>query len=77
MTEGSSVPAISISVLTLRPPPSRTCLRPTPRRCSPSPRRFSSSIGTGLNLCAKELVDPRGQRVRFLDTDFVHLVKLH
>ena len=28
-----------------------------------------------LNLCAKELVDPRGQRVRFLNTDFVHLVK--
>lgn len=29
-----------------------------------------------LNLCDKEIVDPRGCRVTFLDTDFVHLIKL-
>ena len=29
-----------------------------------------------LNLCGKELIDPRGYRVHFLDTDFVHLIKL-
>jgi hypothetical protein len=29
-----------------------------------------------LNLCRKAIVDPRGCRVTFLDTDFVHLVKL-
>jgi hypothetical protein len=29
-----------------------------------------------VNLCGKELMDPRGQRVIFLDTDFVHLIKL-
>jgi hypothetical protein len=29
-----------------------------------------------LNLCGKEVVDPRGCRVSFLDTDFVHLIKL-
>ena len=29
-----------------------------------------------LNLCEKELIDPRGQRVTFLETDFIHLVKL-
>ena len=29
-----------------------------------------------LNLCGKEIVDPRGCRVTFLDTDFVHLIKL-
>ena len=29
-----------------------------------------------LNLCAKELVDPRSQRVTFQDTDFIHLIKL-
>lgn len=29
-----------------------------------------------INLCGKELIDPRGQRVTFLDTDFVHLTKL-
>jgi len=29
-----------------------------------------------LNLCGKEVVDPRGCRVTFLDTDFVHLIKL-
>jgi hypothetical protein len=29
-----------------------------------------------LNLCGKEIVDPRGCRVSFLDTDFVHLIKL-
>ena len=29
-----------------------------------------------INLCGKELVDPRGQRVTFLETDFVHLIKL-
>jgi hypothetical protein len=29
-----------------------------------------------LNLCSKEILDPRGQRVTFLDTDFVHLIKL-
>ncbi len=29
-----------------------------------------------INLCGKELIDPRGQRVHFLDTDFVHLIKL-
>ncbi len=29
-----------------------------------------------VHLCGKQLVDPRGQRVHFLDTDFVHLIKL-
>jgi hypothetical protein len=29
-----------------------------------------------MNLCGQELVDPRGMRVRFQDTDFVHLIKL-
>ena len=29
-----------------------------------------------LNLCGKEIVDPRGCHVSFLDTDFVHLIKL-
>ena len=29
-----------------------------------------------LNLCGREVVDPRGYRVTFLDTDFVHLIKL-
>ncbi len=29
-----------------------------------------------LNLCGREIVDPRGCRVTFLDTDFVHLIKL-
>jgi hypothetical protein len=29
-----------------------------------------------LNLCGKELTDPRGYRVFFQDTDFVHLIKL-
>jgi len=29
-----------------------------------------------LNLCEQEIIDPRGQRVTFLDTDFVHLIKL-
>ncbi|HTJ30432.1 MAG TPA: hypothetical protein VL346_08025 [Acidobacteriaceae bacterium] len=29
-----------------------------------------------LNLCKKQFVDPRGMRVRFLETDFVHLIKL-
>jgi hypothetical protein len=29
-----------------------------------------------LNLCGREIVDPRGYRVSFLDTDFVHLIKL-
>jgi hypothetical protein len=29
-----------------------------------------------LNLCGKEIIDPRGCRVTFLDTDFVHLIKL-
>jgi hypothetical protein len=29
-----------------------------------------------LNLCGREIVDPRGIRVTFLDTDFVHLIKL-
>jgi hypothetical protein len=29
-----------------------------------------------LNLCGKEIVEPRGYRVTFLDTDFVHLIKL-
>jgi hypothetical protein len=29
-----------------------------------------------VNLCGKEIVDPRGYRVTFLDTDFVHLIKL-
>jgi hypothetical protein len=29
-----------------------------------------------LNLCGKEIVDPRGYRVSFIDTDFVHLIKL-
>ncbi len=28
------------------------------------------------NICAQEWIDPRGQRVHFLDTDFVHLIKL-
>ncbi len=28
------------------------------------------------NLCAQTLVDPRGHRVTFLDTDLVHLIKL-
>lgn len=28
------------------------------------------------NLCGREIVDPRGCRVFFLDTDFVHLIKL-
>jgi hypothetical protein len=28
------------------------------------------------NLCSREIVDPRGCRVTFLDTDFVHLIKL-
>jgi len=28
------------------------------------------------NLCSKVFVDPRGHRVIFLDTDFVHLIKL-
>jgi hypothetical protein len=27
-------------------------------------------------LCGKELIDPRGQRVTFEETDFVHLIKL-
>ncbi len=29
-----------------------------------------------LNLYEQEIIDPRGQRVSFLDTDFVHLIKL-
>jgi hypothetical protein len=29
-----------------------------------------------LNLCGREILDPRGCRVSFLDTDFVHLIKL-
>jgi hypothetical protein len=29
-----------------------------------------------VNLCGKEISDPRGYRVTFLDTDFVHLIKL-
>ena len=29
-----------------------------------------------FNLCGSEIVDPRGSRVTFLDTDFVHLIKL-
>jgi hypothetical protein len=29
-----------------------------------------------VNLCAKAIIDPRGYRVTFLDTDFVHLIKL-
>ena len=29
-----------------------------------------------VNLCGKTLIDPRGQQVSFLDTDFVHLIKL-
>ena len=29
-----------------------------------------------FNLCGREIVDPRGCRVIFLDTDFVHLIKL-
>jgi hypothetical protein len=29
-----------------------------------------------LNLCSREILDPRGRRVSFLDTDFVHLIKL-
>jgi len=28
------------------------------------------------NLCGAAIVDPRGCRVTFLDTDFVHLIKL-
>jgi len=28
------------------------------------------------NLCGRAFIDPRGYRVTFLDTDFVHLVKL-
>jgi hypothetical protein len=28
------------------------------------------------NLCGREIADPRGCRVSFLDTDFVHLIKL-
>jgi hypothetical protein len=28
------------------------------------------------NLCGKEILDPRGWRVSFLETDFVHLIKL-
>jgi hypothetical protein len=28
------------------------------------------------NLCGREILDPRGCRVSFLDTDFVHLIKL-
>jgi hypothetical protein len=28
------------------------------------------------NLCGRGIVDPRGCRVSFLDTDFVHLIKL-
>jgi hypothetical protein len=29
-----------------------------------------------LNLCGREFLDPRGYRVSFIDTDFVHLIKL-
>ena len=29
-----------------------------------------------LNLCQPEILDCRGYRVRFQDTDFVHLIKL-
>jgi hypothetical protein len=29
-----------------------------------------------LNLCGRKITDPRGCRVSFLDTDFVHLIKL-
>lgn len=29
-----------------------------------------------VNLCAKEITDPRGYRVTFKETDFVHLIKL-
>jgi hypothetical protein len=29
-----------------------------------------------INLCGKEIADPRGYRVTSLDTDFVHLIKL-
>jgi hypothetical protein len=29
-----------------------------------------------LNLCGRDILDPRGYRVSFLDTDFVHLIKL-
>lgn len=29
-----------------------------------------------VNLCGKALTDPRGRQVSFLDTDFVHLIKL-
>jgi hypothetical protein len=29
-----------------------------------------------LNLCGREIADPRGCRVSFLDTDFVHFIKL-
>jgi hypothetical protein len=29
-----------------------------------------------LNLCGQEILDPRGSRVSFLETDFVHLIKL-
>lgn len=28
------------------------------------------------NLCGRSFIDPRGQRVRFLDTDLIHLIKL-
>ena len=28
------------------------------------------------NLCGRQIIDPRGCRVSFLDTDFVHLIKL-
>jgi hypothetical protein len=28
------------------------------------------------NLCGTEIYDPRGHRVRFLETDFIHLIKL-
>jgi hypothetical protein len=59
---------------------------------SPVPKPYILAIGTpallpvvsGLqllewyctNLCRKELIDPRGQRVGFLDTDFIHLIKV-
>jgi len=29
-----------------------------------------------VNLCGQEIIDPRGQRVFFFDTDFIHLIKL-
>jgi hypothetical protein len=29
-----------------------------------------------LNLCGREIMDPRGCRATFIDTDFVHLIKL-